>query len=308
MGPGKRWHYVDAGGSAYTNYLSTGASRPNNFQFQLREPRNQHFYAVWRANDIRVVYHTQAERGARYRVHAPSAPTIRAGQRPVAHPNGSRSFTVWTTGTTGSGTRYRPNTNDRLLTSRALYAQYEFDPGEYNAPRGGYRPGTPFPTMRQAAIAFGKTYNAVSIRENREYGSVIYKRVSANPFNVWYYYEEPEIGPKGKYTVDLPARWGIRTNDVALIHTHGKYAKGFRVDDIGPDDAAYARAKKVPMYIVTPSGILFKYDPNANENYRGIIVSKSMPFDPNHPLRKNGVWTTSEPLRPIGERFPVGRW
>jgi len=69
---------------------------------------------------------------------------------------------------------------------------------------------------------------------------------------------------------------------VGIIHTHAAYDPAYKNDVFSSTDIASAERINLPSYVATPLGILRKYDPT---NDTDVIISYSIPFDPNHPSR-----------------------
>ena len=126
------------------------------------------------------------------------------------------------------------NTNKKLPGKRGVFTSHNLALYTYvwNTPvklidPDGLAPGDPFDRPEDAAIDFGKTYNDDSIRNNREYGSIIY---SYKDFNnkTKFSYNVPHRGPKaidrksglkGTINPKIPAD----AEFVAHIHSHGAY-------------------------------------------------------------------------------------
>jgi RHS repeat-associated protein len=154
------------------------------------------------------------------------------------------------------------------------------------APSG---PGDLFTTPDQAALDWGKTYNAESIKKNKEMGSQIYE-VKKNG-KTYYTYTKAATGDE--YSVDpTPAPKGKKV--VADIHSHGAYyykevkdenGKVIRIEEavgneVSEEDKKGNRKDKINGYVVTPAGLLFKYNVKTNKVR---VLSTEMPNDPKDP-------------------------
>lgn len=181
---------------------------------------------------------------------------------------------------------------------------------------GGNKPGDLFDTPDEAARDFAEYINETSIEDNREYGSYIYtvtvwETKTVTLFNptffgdnllsiLWNYYFDDRICISvnirvkvTKYTYVnpvkgradscmIPINWFGLHNQVALLHTHGAYLPGYANDIFSDTDKNLADQRNIPIYAVTPLGILRKYDPSKGTD---IILFDDLPYDPNHPGR-----------------------
>ncbi|MCX6272976.1 MAG: DUF4329 domain-containing protein [Bacteroidetes bacterium] len=164
----------------------------------------------------------------------------------------------------------------------------------------GMGPGDHFKTIKMAAIDFAKTYNGISILENREYGSSFYKIKIGN--NVFFTYSPPAPGGSGKVIPSTPPS-GFKT--LATIHTHGccidinskepnddGFSRGIN-GDIG--DIDIYKLTKRPGYVSLPNGRLLMFDPKKPNQLT--LVSDDIPSDPNDPSRKNNISPYTKPPR-----------
>ncbi len=146
----------------------------------------------------------------------------------------------------------------------------------------GLKPGDRFKTLDEAAIDFGMTYNDDSIRRNLEIGTELYKNEDGT-----YSYEIPHTGTKNSVTqVDTP-------DVVASAHTHSAYSgdPGENSPSLGPGaDTGNAQKQNKPMYVATPSGILYKITPSGNGDETDIgsfgPISTGLPSDPKEKNRR----------------------
>ena len=166
----------------------------------------------------------------------------------------------------------------------------------------GKGPGDLFATPDEAANDWGATYAAKSIRQNLEYGSVIYKVEKDG--KVFYTYTKAKMGDKkGTNTSKNPEG----TEVVADIHSHAAYDKELdNTDGHNPkaqktdannefsvDDEESNHTDKIDGYLTTPNGSLLfnKYVENIFEymNTPKRVVNTDQPSDPNDPSRKNNI-------------------
>ena len=171
--------------------------------------------------------------------------------------------------------------------------------------KNGKRPGDFFLTMDAAAIDFGLFYNDNSIRENREYGTFIYKVINQNG-DIGFTYNFATIG--GLKSVEASSLPNGHI-PAATIHTHGASSvgkskeyydnefsgirKGKNEEQIKSQnelrqtyiyDIGYSNRKGIPSYLATPNGSLQKYNPKSGKI---ITLSESLPSDKNDPERLN---------------------
>lgn len=135
----------------------------------------------------------------------------------------------------------------------------------------GLQPGKLFDSADQAALNFSQLFNDNSIRENKEYGTRIYKQ-TANGVEK-YSYTIPVVGTLSSINVSdlesIPPPNG--TTVVAYAHTHGassanavrKYKdnqfSGTEGSTEDEGDIGYAEKKSIDAYVATPNGAFKKY-------------------------------------------------
>lgn len=179
----------------------------------------------------------------------------------------------------------------------------------------GYAPGDWFNSIDDAAMDFGMYINDWSIAVNAEYGTyiysfVVYETVQGEYGNtsvpvVYYSYAEPytqwepaHIKHPDIYNVEYDSNYTI--NVVALAHTHAGVGAGMNseaiqqyintdpetINNIAEDKNIYStedkdNAKKTGLlyYLVTPTGRLKVYDPNA-WIFKERNITYNMPHDP----------------------------
>lgn len=171
----------------------------------------------------------------------------------------------------------------------------------------GRKPGDFFKSINAAAYDFGKYYNDNSIRENKEYGSFIFK-IKDNDGNLGYTYSLASIGKNNN--VILTSEPGAE--NVATIHTHGAFDpelgggndsfSGTFDDkyDANPGklhtpeqnmsyqkhDVGNANKRGLPSFLVTPNGTLSMYNPSTGKVG---ILSNDMPSDIYDPDRMSNI-------------------
>ena len=78
----------------------------------------------------------------------------------------------------------------------------------------------------------------------------------------------------------------------AIIHSHGKYEKGYQNDKFSNKDKWVYYNNGVDGYVATPDGSLQKYDVESTQT---TVISTQLPSDPKDPERKNEVNPTDVP-------------
>jgi hypothetical protein len=151
-------------------------------------------------------------------------------------------------------------TGSRLSPKSSLSSEFVVTyryPLKYTDP-DGKAAGDEFDSIEDAATDFAYTYNDDSIRSNREYGSSIYQTEN------------------GKYTYSLPKKsffsWNVEPSvspngkTLETIHTHAQDSKWENNDQFSRQDIDLADERNIPGYVVLPSGVLQRYDPNHKED------------------------------------------
>lgn len=164
----------------------------------------------------------------------------------------------------------------------------------------GREPGDAFSSPDEAAIDFAECYNALSISQNVEYASTIYKRTETKylinilGWNIipigtikYYTYLEPSSGTECE-TAEISYPDDPDCQLVGWIHSHGAYMREYKNYEFSDDDYKVANLlfeneKAVYSYLATCSGHLWKYDITADEV---TLVSSDIPFDENDPYIK----------------------
>lgn len=171
--------------------------------------------------------------------------------------------------------------------------------------KDGKRPGDFFLTMDAAAIDFGLFYNDNSIRENREYGTFIYRVTNKNGVTGYSY----SFATKGDFRTIESSALPNGHIPTATIHTHGASTAGKNIEYYDNEfsgirkgmngeyiknkkelkqtsvyDIGYSNERQITSYLVTPNGSLQKYDPKSGNI---TTISKDMPSDKLDPERLN---------------------
>ena len=95
-----------------------------------------------------------------------------------------------------------------------------------------------------------------------------------------YTYRKPKRGTKDSATIPINS-FGMH-KQVALLHTHAAYDPKYASDIFSQTDKDLANRRGMPIYVATPKGTLWKYNPSDGSD---IIVFDDIPFDSNHPGR-----------------------
>ncbi|MEA3392839.1 MAG: DUF4329 domain-containing protein, partial [Candidatus Marinimicrobia bacterium] len=142
----------------------------------------------------------------------------------------------------------------------------------------GLEPGEPFATQRDAALNFSQLFNDNSIRDNKEYGTRIYKQTSVGVAS--YSYTIPVVGSGSSIqVVDLEAVAVPSGSTItSFAHTHvastASALPGRRFIDnqfsgtpgslSGGGDIWYAESRSIDGYVATPDGSFDEYDVTSN--------------------------------------------
>ncbi len=139
-----------------------------------------------------------------------------------------------------------------------------------------------FTTEVDAANGWGAAYNAMSIRDVKEYASTIYELEIDG--TTYLNYTEPDMTGGNDSSTCTPEPEGKEA--VADIHSHGAYEEGYDNNNFSPADKRDNERTGLTGYVTTPNGSLKKYDPTTRTVS---VVNESQPSDKNDPDRKNEI-------------------
>ena len=130
----------------------------------------------------------------------------------------------------------------------------------------GLEPGEIFPTIEEAAIDFGITYNDDSIKNNREYGASVYEVADG------YTYTIPSRGTSNRIIMSVSSS----NPSIAFLHTHAAYNPEYNNEDFSSIDKKTAIRKGIDIYVATPGGTLKVFNSKTNTT---TLVSTDMPTE-----------------------------
>ena len=178
----------------------------------------------------------------------------------------------------------------------------------------GLEPHKIYKTKDEAAKNFGQQYNGLSIRANAEIRTYFYTATDENG-NTYYSYTTPGLGSEGMATAE-PEPVSSEYEQIGEGHTHSadrnnepegvkdayKYGDNYpSYQDLRQAYKNWKEKKKSDsnatevMYVVTPNGTIYKFEPNDNtRNFDDDVkevegASKVVPSDPNSATRKNNI-------------------
>lgn len=173
----------------------------------------------------------------------------------------------------------------------------------------GEYPGQLFDTMDEAAKDFAYFINSKSIQNNREYSTSFYIREYTFTVTHYRYKKIMGVSVPVPYTVTWHLRGYTYTDPVAgdvltspvpnksgqlgIGHSHGAYKPQkpdelkYHNDSFSDRDIRVANSFLSPTvsYLITPAGILRKYDPQTQVDEE-IFPTENFPYDPKHPARR----------------------
>jgi RHS repeat-associated protein len=146
-------------------------------------------------------------------------------------------------------------------------------------------PGDRFKTIKDAAKDFAMLYNDNSIKDKKEYGTVIYQ-VTDKKGEKYFTYTTPNISGEEDGVIPAPNFSMDNAKIVSAAHTHSNYDKKYLNDIPSPADKKGAERIGMDAYISTPKGELIKYDYKTNSTF---LMDMNIPSDKNHPSRSNKI-------------------
>ena len=165
-------------------------------------------------------------------------------------------------------------------------------------------PGDKFKSIQDAAKDFAMLYNDNSIKDKKEYGSVLYK--VNDPNGAYFTYTTPNVSSEDDGVVPAPDFSLKNAEIVGAVHSHSNYdpklGNGNNIPS--PADKSGAELMKMDAYISTPKGELIKYDPQTKKTS---VIDSNIPSDKNHPskTRANNIdsskFPKNEPVRGTGK-------
>jgi hypothetical protein len=93
-------------------------------------------------------------------------------------------------------------------------------------------------------------------------------------------YSGEVVRARGGYQYTAPRRYGQHSSEVrtgtlgyeAGYHSHGADNPGYDDENFSPQDRKVADDSGKPMYVLTPSGNLMRYDPDASRKGNGVTT------------------------------------
>jgi RHS repeat-associated protein len=145
--------------------------------------------------------------------------------------------------------------------------QYAPNPIEWIDPLGLARH---FKTQDEAAIHALKEINPTSIKEDKEYGGLIYKNRGKTYSHTPAYKGSVDGVDVMQAFEDCPKNSKI----VASYHTHGGFNKNYSSEEFSDEDIINAHSRKIDNYVGTPKGKFGKYDVKTKKS---IYIENALP-------------------------------
>lgn len=162
----------------------------------------------------------------------------------------------------------------------------------------GKDPGDIFSSSRLAAADFGHLYNDNSIKEDKEYGSTIYRITNENGKFEGYTYTVPTVGSEHSVTPS-ENKESEEMQKYADVHTHGADSKGYNDNGFSKRDKADNDKDRIRGYLVSPNGSIQEYNPYTKEEVNLTNTSsefKNIPSDQKDPSHVNNIDALSPKL------------
>jgi RHS repeat-associated protein len=164
------------------------------------------------------------------------------------------------------------------------------------------KPGDPFKTIEAAAKDFAKIYNVNSIKENKEYATMIYKVGEGK--DAYYTYTPPAVGTK-ESSNPAKAGSGLSNTDVATAHLHGAFSNGeYKDNQFSTTDIKSTAKVGLPDYVATPNGSLQMVDPKGNIST--VKSATDIPSDQRDPTHINNI--DARKLPSSTDTYSTGDW
>ena len=125
----------------------------------------------------------------------------------------------------------------------------------------GLRPGDHYLTQDTAARDAIADINPISIRQNIEYGGLIYKTYYGT-----FSYTAPTRGTTATFDLKSQGSLNYVLDRTAYYHTHGRSDPRYDNERFSDADRLVAESNNIDAYLGTPQGNLLKYEHNSNSS------------------------------------------
>jgi len=186
--------------------------------------KNVTLYAVWKPNDVTLIYHTKASKTAKHKKY--SVVTLKGGKKfqPIAHPKTTLDFFSWNTSKTGAGTVYERGKNYRVFKGVKLYAQYKniIDPNGWGVFSLGIEAGAGIGVG--AYVGVGANYDGKYLSVTASGGGLIITNIAAYAAGYVAYYPT-------KKSVDEVNGFGVSVGAAFSVGLHISLNGGFEAQE-----------------------------------------------------------------------------